>query len=72
MWAACLTHRSLAARKTEEHIRPVAMRHLAQHVQQLGRVARPLAVHGLHGAEQQFQLLDGDAVAGQHAEHVDQ
>lgn len=67
-----MTYRSLATGKTEEHIGPVAVRHLAQNVQQFRRMSWPLAVDGLHGAEQQFQLLDGDAVAGQNAEHVDE
>jgi len=59
------THRSLAARKAEEHIRSVAMWHLPEDVQQLGRVTRPLAIGGLHRPKEQLQLLHRYAIAGQ-------
>lgn len=34
--------------------------------------AHPFPVHSLHGAEELLELLDRDAVAGQHAQHLDQ
>lgn len=64
--------RPLPARKAKEHVRPVPVGHLLQHVEQLGRVPGPFAVDGLHRAEQQLQLLDRDTVAGQHAQHFDE
>lgn len=103
-------YRSLPSGKAEKHIRSVPMRHLSQHVQQLGRVSwlwsrrrwtgnrgkcgrilnypatiivspesspngnltYPFPVNGLHGAEQQFQLLHRDTVTRQHAQHFNQ
>lgn len=48
------------------------MRHLPQNIQQFGRMTRPFAVVGLHRSEEQFQLLDRYAVAGQYAQHLDE
>lgn len=48
------THRSLATRKAEEDVWSVAMWHLPEDVKQLGRVARPLAIGGLHRTEEEL------------------
>lgn len=48
------------------------MRHLPEDVQELGGVTRPLAVAGLHCAEEQLELLNRYAVAGQDTQHFDE
>ena len=46
--------------------------HLPENIEKLSAVSRPLASNSLHGGEEQLELSDGDAVAGQHPQQLHQ